>query len=359
MKSYLAALPLIVPLVSASPVTLGRRNSDPLDLELSRDGNTGVKATITNAGNIELKLFVPGTILDKSPVEKVAVYSGNDRVPFDGVRLRMAPPGLITNKAFRTLAPNETVTLDFDFAQMHDVSPGGEYNLTSKGAIPYAVGNTTRIVGYVPYKSNVLNVQSVNGTLATIARREFHAEAKRIVIQSGCTADQEKATTDALIHCTNLAKDATRAVARDNRRMKEYFKATDMNTKRVVQAVFTRIAKECGTRLLEQSVSKLYCTDVYNSCKDGVLAYTLPSQSYMVNCPLFFNALPSLTPTCHAQDQATTTLHEMTHLAQIKGTLDYGTYGYEGIKKLPADQNINHADTYCLFANSVNLGAIC
>jgi len=43
------------------------------------------------------------------------------------------------------------------------------------------------------------------------------------------------------------------------------------------------------------------------------LAYTIPSTNEIVNCPLYYSALPALTSTCHAQDQATTTLHEMTH----------------------------------------------
>lgn len=49
----------------------------------------------------------------------------------------------------------------------------------------------------------------------------------------------------------------------------------------------------------------------------------------------------------------------MTHLTFIKGTLDWGVYGYTGIKALTAAQNYNHADTYCLFANSVNIGKNC
>ena len=74
--------------------------------------------------------------------------------------------------------------------------------------------------------------------------------------------------------------------------------------------------------------------------------YTLPSGSYMVNCPLYFSALTGLSRTCHAQDQATTSLHETTHLSQIAGTDDFGTYGYAGVRSLSAAQNLRHADTY-------------
>lgn len=40
----------------------------------------------------------------------------------------------------------------------------------------------------------------------------------------------------------------------------------------------------------------------------------------------------------------------MTHLRQIKGTSDYGGYGYNFVRSLSAAQNLNHADTYTLFA---------
>lgn len=68
----------------------------------------------------------------------------------------------------------------------------------------------------------------------------------------------------------------------------------------------------------------------------------------MVNCPLYFSALSPLSRTCHAQDQATTTLHETTHLSQIAGTDDYSTYGYSGVRGLSASQNLRHADTYAV-----------
>lgn len=53
---------------------------------------------------------------------------------------------------------------------------------------------------------------------------------------------------------------------------------------------------------------------------------------------------------CHAQDQATTTLHEVTHLSEIKGTDDNG-YGYAAATALSASRALNNADTYALFAN--------
>lgn len=61
--------------------------------------------------------------------------------------------------------------------------------------------------------------------------------------------------------------------------------------------------------------------------------------------------MPAKDTRCHADDQPSVTIHEMTHLRQIKGTEDYGAYGYEAVRRLNAAQNLNHADTYAYFAN--------
>ncbi|TDZ36018.1 Neutral protease 2-like protein [Colletotrichum spinosum] len=347
-----AVLSLLVSLAMAGPVEISKRAGEPVSAQITRVGNTGVKVTLTNTGTDSIKLFVPGTILDPAPVEKVTVISSNAiSVPFDGVRLRLAPPDLITGESFKTIAPKEVLNLSFDFGQMHDLTAGGNYDITAVSSIPYAKGGSTKIEGYIPIMSNTLSVKNVNGTQAGITRRDFHLEAKRVAIQAGCTRQQNTMVNDALIHCTNLATDAARAAMNNEKKMKEYFKTFSNDARRAVSLTMTKVANECRSRLAAQSVSSLYCTDVYSSCKDGVLAYTVPSLKYMVNCPLYFNRLPSLTKTCHAQDQATTTLHEMTHLTQIRGTLDWGVYGYDAIKTLPSEKNLFHADTFCLFAN--------
>ncbi|TEA14275.1 Neutral protease 2-like protein [Colletotrichum sidae] len=359
MRSF-AVLSLLVSLAMAGPVEINKRAGEPVSAQITRVGNTGVKVTLTNTGTDSIKLFVPGTILDPAPVEKVTVISSNAiSVPFDGVRLRLAPPDLITGDSFKTIAPKEVLNLSFDFGQMHDLTAGGNYDITAVSSIPYAKGGSTKIEGYIPIMSNTLSVKNVNGTQVGITRRDFHLEAKRVAIQAGCTRQQNTMVNDALIHCTNLATDAARAAMNNEKKMKEYFKTFSNDARRAVSLTMTKVANECRSRLAAQSVSSLYCTDVYSSCKDGVLAYTVPSLKYMVNCPLYFHRLPSLTKTCHAQDQATTTLHEMTHLTQIRGTLDWGVYGYDAIKTLPSEKNLFHADTFCLFANSVNIGSKC
>jgi deuterolysin len=229
--------------------------------------------------------------------------------------------------------------------------------VATSGFIPYATGNST-VLSSTPlaFSSNTLTAK-VDGAAAAIVRREFHALAQRQVVQSDCTGTRLTATRTALTECRQLAAAASQAAASGPAaKMTEYFKSSSTATRNTVAGVFAKVASECGASP-SGGVSRLYCSDVYQSCSSGVLAYTLPSQSYMVNCNLYYSALSSLSRTCHDQDQATTTLHETTHLSQIAGTTDQGgCYGYNCVKSLSAAQNLKHADTYALFANAIYVG---
>ncbi|KAI8251444.1 Neutral protease 2-like protein [Colletotrichum sp. SAR 10_77] len=304
---------LLATLASAVSVDMAKRDTSPLDVKLETVGNSGVKAVLTNTGDSALKLFKTGTILDTAPVEKVEVFASGNKVEFDGVRLLMATSGL-TEEAFQVIGAGESVEVEFDAAELHDLSTAGEIDIVSSGAFSYAEADSTELAGTIPFSSNSIHT-AVNGEEAAAVRARFLA--KRTVVQSDCTGTRRTATS------------STTA------------------TRNTVATVFSRIASECGSTT--SGVSRQYCTDVYPACSNGVIAYTLPSQSYMVNCPLFFT-MTAASSTCHAQDQQSTILHEMTHLTQIRGTSDYGGYGYNFVRSLSASQNLNHADTYTLFA---------
>ena len=53
-----------------------KRAPTPLDVKLELQGNSKVKAIITNNGKNNLKVLKSGTFLDTSAVEKAQVYSG-------------------------------------------------------------------------------------------------------------------------------------------------------------------------------------------------------------------------------------------------------------------------------------------
>lgn len=352
---------------AASALSIQQRAS-PLSVKLEMVGNSEVKATITNTGSENVRLLRTGTILDSAAVEKTNVFSGGEpylslpsslyifsliclaaaKVPFDGLRLRVQTSAL-DETAFTPLAAGSSISTTFDIAQVHDLSVGGSFSVSSSGFIPYAKGDSVDLAPEpLSYTTNSLTA-SVHGPTAAKVRRDFHDIAKRQVVQSDCTGTKLTQTNTALSQCRQLAAAASSAAASGAAaKMTEYFKSSSSSTRSTVAAVFGRVATECGGG----RVSKQYCSDVYSSCSSGVLAYTLPSQSYMVNCPLYFSALSALSKTCHAQDKATTTLHETTHLSQIAGTTDQGgCYGYSCVQSLSASQNLKHADTYALFAN--------
>ncbi|KAK2027829.1 deuterolysin metalloprotease [Colletotrichum zoysiae] len=321
----------------------------PFKIRLKRgSGNTDVKIYLTNTDSKPWKLFKTATILDKAAIEKVAVYANSERLDFDGVRLRIAPQKLMSNDSYLRIRAFQTIEILFNFGQMHDLGDFGVYDLKINSGIPYAEEDKTEIAGVIPITSNTLKVKDVDTRLAALTRMAFHQSIKRTMVQSDCQGDQLDTVNLALSNCVTLAEQAAGATGNDTR-MDEYFKDTSDEAKNNVTDVFNKIAGECQSNI--DGVSKQYCGDVYKSCSPGVLAYTVPAYSYMVNCPLYFSALPSLTTSCHGQDQTTTTLHEMTHLLQMKGTLDFGVYGYDAMKTLESSQNLNHADTYCLFAN--------
>lgn len=61
-----------------------------------------------------------------------------------------------------------------------------------------------------------------------------------------------------------------------------------------------------------------------------------------------------MTGTCHAQDQATTVLHEETHAPAVysPGTEDNG-YGYSAATALTSARAVLNADSYALYANGM------
>ncbi|KAI0163453.1 deuterolysin metalloprotease [Pestalotiopsis sp. NC0098] len=339
---FSASLLSMVAVASAASVNLGRRATS-LDVKLEMTGNTAVKAIISNNGADVLKIFKTGTLLADIPTEKINVFQADSKVDFEGIRLRVSTAAL-DEDAFQTIRAGEVVEKDFDIAHMHDLSTGGAFDIVASGAMSFAHANSTELEGTVPLSSNTLSIQ-VDGTEAEAARSSFLE--RRTAVQSDCTSTKKTTITTAIGNCASWATKA-RTAATAGTKLTEYFKSSSSSVVSTVSGVFQKMASECGSTT--SGNSKTYCSDVYGACSSGVLAYTLPSGSYIAYCNLFFTALSPVTSTCHAQDQAGTVVHETTHLSQIKGTQDYGVYGYSAVQSLSAAQNLNHADTYALYA---------
>ncbi|KGQ06733.1 Neutral protease 2 [Beauveria bassiana D1-5] len=145
---------------------------------------------------------------------------------------------------------------------------------------------------------------------------------------------RQTGTIHALRNCASLSNKAAQAAKSGSAaKVEEYFKSSSASTRSAIVNVFNKVAQECGST--SGGASRYYCTDQFDGCGSRVLAYTQPSRSL--------------------QDQATTTLHETTHLREVAGTADNG-YGYDNIRKLTTAQSLNNADSYAMFANAIYAG---
>lgn len=273
-----------------------------------------------------------------------------ESIPFEGVRVHIAT-GSLKESDFQRIAPGKSVAVTFDAAQAHDLSGGGVFRFQVEGAFSFAENDANELVGSIPYTSNVLKAK-VDGDHAAAVRMAFHE--RRTQLQNTCSGQRLAVTQTALQNCQSMAlKAQTAAESGPAEKLIEYYKRSDSATRATVADVFRKVAQECGST--DSGIAKYHCQDYYSSCASRVLAYTVTSRNIMVFCPLYFNNLPAVAGECHKQDQATTNIHEVTHLYGVKGTSDYGGYGYNFIRSLTPNQNINHADTYALFANAIYL----
>lgn len=263
------------------------------------------------------------------------------KVPFEGMKVRILHSGL-TSEDFVTLAAGQTKEVTVETAALHPLHEGGEFDVFAKGALPFAEEASTELTGALDYESNKLTM-SIDGTqAATVAK----ALSKRTVVGSSCTGSKLTAVRTALSNCAKLATSAASA-ATAGTKLTTYFKSTSSAS--TIAARLRAVSSDCGST---SSKTTTNCNDPYSGCSSNVLAYTVPSDSFITYCPIFFSALPALASSCHAQDQATTALHEETHATSVysPGTQDLG-YGYSAATALSANQALNNADSYALYAN--------
>lgn len=275
------------------------------------------------------------------------------------MRKRVSGTGLTADE-FTPLAAGQTIEFEVDMATVHDLSNGGTFKVTSYGAIPYTKANSTALsMGQaLVYRSNQLKV-TVDGKQASKVERALPTLDKRTAVQGDCTGSQKSNTLSALSYCNQLATNAsTAAQSGSASKFEEYFKSTSTSVRNTVAARLAAVAAECGSSTSGKTTQ--YCSDVYSACDSNTLAYTIPSQNLVVNCGIYFSALPVISDTCHTQDMATTTLHEYTHAPGVysPGTEDNG-YGYAAATALSSDNAVLNADTYALYANGTSVPSIC
>lgn len=252
---------------------------------------------------------------------------------------------------FQTLVAGETVEAQWDVAEVHDLSAGGDFDIATTGSLKYAAANSTEIIGEASISSATIKA-AVDGAQALSVHE--NSPLKRTVIASDCSTSQRSTLASALTGCVQYAQGAASAAgSAAASKLEEYFKSSSSSTRSTVAAAFNNMATQCGSAT--SGNTQIRCTDSAGACQGSVVAYTVPSQSYMHYCSSWYS-YPASTTTCHGTDRPYVVAHEASHLTQVKGTSDYSCYGYTCVRGLSASQNLNHADTYAQFAQAIRVG---
>ncbi|PGH12017.1 hypothetical protein AJ79_04526 [Helicocarpus griseus UAMH5409] len=327
------------------PASRRAEDSPELDVQLTQVDGTTVKAIVTNKGDKELNILNLNFFKDAAPVKKVAVYNQGVEVPFGGIRIRHRTKGL-TAEAFTHLAPGESFEDEFDVAYTADLSQGGRMLVKAQGFVSTSDANGD-LDGVVRYGSNDLEFD-VDGPAAAKSFAAMNHMVKRTRLAS-CSGSNGSATRAALRDCSTLASRAASEAAAGGARLQEYFKSTSQSTRNTVSARFRAIASESSSETSGRTT--YYCNDPYGICSSNVLAYTIPAQNVISNCPIYYTVLDHASSVCHDQDRVTTTLHEFTHAPGVysPGTDDHA-YGYAACMRLSTSQALNNADSFALFA---------
>lgn len=245
----------------------------------------------------------------------------------------------------QVIAAGQSVNTTFDVADLFDISKSGSYDVIARGTL-LAVDDEGNAAGEIAYESDKIQTD-IDGKKASHARKR--SIDRRTITQADCTGNNRLAIDTALANCRTMAIYARdQALYGYGSRLYEYFKNVDIVTRVTVSDVFQRVAENCATTNF--GYSRTYCSDVHNGCT-GAIALTYTGSSEMVLCPGFFDGQDILTDSCHTGDRASVMVHESTHLKEVMKTADLA-YGYDGIRRLSAEEALRNADSYTYFAHS-------
>ncbi|KAB8231396.1 Deuterolysin metalloprotease family-domain-containing protein [Aspergillus alliaceus] len=321
-----------------------------LDVTLSQVNNTRIKAVVKNVGKEEVTFSHLNFFGDAAPVKKVAVFRNDTEIEFQGIRRRVKTHNL-SEDALTTLAPGATFEDEFDTASTCDLTKGGSVTISSSGIVSTVKNSSFN--GHIPFTSNKLTID-VDAAAAALVTKAVRLLNRRTML-TDCLGSRLPTMMTALSNTVSLANAAAEAATSGSAsRFLEYFKTNSSEARSTVAARLSAVANEANST--SSGRTSYYCADLFGYCSPNVLAYTIPSYNIIANCDIYYTALSALTGSCHAQDQATTSLHEFTHAPGVysPGTEDYA-YGYEAATALNASQALLNADTYALFANAVYL----
>ncbi|KAG8164001.1 hypothetical protein KVR01_005919 [Diaporthe batatas] len=350
VQSILSALVATPLLVSALPHQRNRR-TEGLSVELSQASETEVKATVSNTGAETLHLFTSGTILDNAPVQQLDVTQNGENVEYLGLIIDYSAEDL-DEDSFITLAPGETAEALVNIPALYAIN-GGDYSVSLDGEIAFAGVHNTQLEGIYEFQTNTLEF-NVEETVAAAVPKAVSIDTnpleKRTRIVS-CSGSQLTALTNAVSATNRLSTAAANAAASgSSAKFSEYFRTTSATTRSNVAARFRAFASEAASTT--SGSSSYSCVDFLGVCTSNTIAYAQPATGRMASCPIFWRLRPVSTG-CRQQSQASTVLHEFTHI--LARTTDHA-YGYAASTALSASRAYTNADNYALYADAIANG---
>jgi peptidyl-Lys metalloendopeptidase len=288
--------------------------------------------------------------------EEVAVYLG-----------RMLKRGAPKAQDYVTLDPKESVSTDFDLAEVYDISKAGNYTVefgsrildigTEKPKTLERRLSKTRKFSTQKIRSNIVEFnlvedrntkQSQGVALEWSERLSAVAEVPEF---RACTTDKRNLLEDGLEEAEKIAKQAQSALSdttetdRPNaRRYKEWFGDYTVERYDTVKSNFDKIAGAVANEKIIFNCSMEDCSS------DSTFAYVYPTRPYEIFlCNAFWNA--RLTGT---DSRSGTIVHELSHFNVVAGT-DDNVYGQSACRSLAIDspeEAIANADSHEYFAEN-------
>lgn len=115
---------------------------------------------------------------------------------------------MVDVEEFQTLGAGETVEAQWDVAEMHDLSAGGDFDIATTGSLKFAAANSTEIIGEASIESAAIKA-TVDGAQASSVHE--NSSLRRTVIASTCSTSQRSTLTSALSGCVQYAQGAATA----------------------------------------------------------------------------------------------------------------------------------------------------
>ncbi|KAI3395974.1 hypothetical protein diail_613 [Diaporthe ilicicola] len=350
VQSVLSAL-VAAPLLASALPHQSIRRTEGLSVELSQASETEVKAVVSNTGAEALHLFTSGTILDNAPVQQLDVFQDGESVEYLGLIIEYLAEDL-QEESFITLAPGETAEALVNIPALYDIK-GGDYSVSLTGDIAFASIDSTQLEGVYEFQTNTLDF-NVEETVAAAVPKAVGIDVlpleKRVRIVS-CSGSQLTALNNAVSATNRLSTAAANAADSGSAtKFNEYFRTTAATTRSNVAARFRSFASEASSTT--SGSSSYSCVDFLGVCTSNTIAYAQPATGRMASCPIFWQ-LRAVSTGCGQQSQASTVLHEFSHI--LAGTNDYA-YGYGPSTALSAARAYANADNYALYADAIAAG---